>query len=149
MTEKKTDFSSLSDDDLVALGDEELALLSDKERALVDRAKALAEIKAVYDDGVLTINGRDYVFTTAPHKKRLQVFAYFTGIQNMLNVEDLSFMMTKEYSEVASTIEQLVTFNGTLLSKKLNHWNEFPQDYVTFITTALGVVSYPFLHGKN
>ena len=110
--------------------------------------QALEQIKAVYDDGFATINGRDYVFTTATHKKRLKVFSYFTGVQEQLAREDLSFMGTKAFDDVMGTIEQIVTFEGSLLSKKPRHWDDYPEDFIVFVTTALGVVSFPFLRGK-
>lgn len=111
--------------------------------------QALAQIKAVYDEGVATVNGRDYVFTKATHKKRLKVFSYFTGVREQMSKQDFSFMGDEGYDRIEEIVSELVTFEGSLLSKKPNHWNEYPQDYMIFMTTALGVISYPFLQGAN
>lgn len=115
----------------------------------IGQQKAFAQIKAVYDDGVATVNGRDYVFTKATHKKRLKVFSYFTGVREQISKQDFSFMGDDDYERIEGIISDLVTVDGSLLSKKPNHWNEYPQDYMVFITTALMVISYPFLQGEN
>lgn len=114
-----------------------------------EQQNALTQIKAVFDDGVATINGRDYVFTKATHKKRLKVFSYFTGVREMMARHDFSFMGDDSYDDIEKTVGELVTFEGSLLAKKPNHWNEYPEDYMKFMTTALGVISYPFLSGNR
>ena len=111
--------------------------------------QALAQIRAVYEDGTAIVNGREYTFTKATHKKRLKVFSYFTGVREMMSKQDFSFMGEESYEKIEQIVSELVTFEGTLLSKKPNHWNEFPQDYMVFMTTALGVISYPFLQGEK
>lgn len=111
--------------------------------------QALAQIRAVYEDGTAIVNGREYTFTKATHKKRLKVFSYFTGVREMMSRQDFSFMGDESYDKIEQIVSELVTYEGTLLSKKTNHWNEFPQDYMVFMTTALGVVSYPFLQGEK
>lgn len=122
----------------------------DTEQAQTAQDEALAQIKAVYEDGEVTLpSGRSYTFTKATHKKRLKVFSYFTGVREMISRQDFSFMGTEEYDRVEAIISDLVLYDGTLLSKRTNHWNEFPQDYMLFVTTALGVISYPFLQGEN
>lgn len=123
-------------------------LRTDEEKAIAQK-KALGQIKAVFEDGVATINGRDYVFTKATHKKRLKVFSYFTGIKGMIEKQDFSFMGNDDFDAVMDIIENLVTFDNSLLSKRPQHWDEYPQDYMMFVTTALGVISYPFLQGGH
>lgn len=115
----------------------------------IAQEQALAHIKAIYEDGTAVVNGRDYTFTKATHKKRLKVFSYFTGVREQIAKQDFSFMGDEYYESIEQTVSELVTFDGTLLSKKTNHWNEYPQDYMKFITMALGVISYPFLQGEN
>lgn len=111
-------------------------------------AQAQAMIKAVYEDGVATINGRDYQFTTAQHAQRRKVFAYYTKIGRELQNEDFSFLDSPEFEPVERTINRLVLFEGQALAKLPNHWDEYPEDYLRFIPTAMGVISYPFLKGN-
>lgn len=110
-----------------------------------DQDKALEMIKAVYDDGEAEINGRTYTFTKMVHKERRKVFAFFTKIQHDINQGNMWFLESPEFQGVEQIIESRVLFNGSSVSKIGNHWDNYPQDYVLLIQTALGVISYPFL----
>lgn len=110
--------------------------------------EALDQIKSVFEDGVATINERDYKFTAMTHSERVKVFAYFSSIQQQIQGGDFSFLDDSRYKEVEKVIAQRVTFDGMQLSKLNDHWETYPEDYIMFVTTALGVVSYPFLSGK-
>lgn len=106
-------------------------------------------IKAVYDDGVATINGRDYTFTKMVHKQRRKVFAFMTKIGEMMNRGDMSFLDWPEFEQVEQVINGAVLFNGSALSRLDTHWDHYPEDYVPFISTAMGVISYPFLSASH
>ena len=106
-------------------------------------------IRAVYEEGVAEINGREYHITKLTHKKRRKVFAFFTHVQADLQKQDFSFLDTDRWAEVESVIENVVTFNGSLLSKLPDHWEQYPEDYLIFVSTMLGVISYPFLSGSG
>ena len=109
----------------------------------VNIAKDMA--RAIYEDKCATINGRDYVITNMNHGQRRKVFAYFTHIQSALSKGDFWFLETTEWADVERTIMKLVTFEGSTLSKRTNHWDEFPEDYLIFIQSMLPAFSYPFL----
>lgn len=112
------------------------------------QSDAQAQIKAIYDDGVATINGRDYTFTKFAFTERRSVFAYMSKIQHLLTVGNLSFIDDAEFKKVETIIYKRVTLNGdTLLSK--NPFEEYAEDYIMFITVALGVISYPFVRGET
>lgn len=113
-----------------------------------DSKKALAMIKSVVDDGCATINGRDYEFTKMVHKERRKVFAFYTKIQNEVASGSMWFLESPEFETIESIINGRVLYNGQSLSKLGNHWELYPEDYVLLITTALGVISYPFLQGN-
>jgi hypothetical protein len=106
-------------------------------------------IRQVYEDGVAEINGREYRITKLTHKKRRKVFAFFTHVQGDLQQSDFSFLDTDRWAEVESVIENAVTFDGSLLSKTPNHWDQYPEDYLIFVSTMLGAISYPFLAGSG
>jgi hypothetical protein len=101
-------------------------------------------IKAVYDDGKATINGRDYEFAKFTHGERVQVFSYYSRIQHMLPMGNYSFLTDDDFKKVEKLISDKVLFNGIQLSKQPNHWEAYPADYLQLITAALGVISYPF-----
>ncbi len=112
-----------------------------------DAASAEKMISSVYDDGEATINGRKYVLTKPAHKQRRKVFSFFTANQLLMTRHDYSFLDTAEFEQVETVINSLVMFDGSLLSRLPNHWDEYPEDYVLLITTMLGVISYPFFRG--
>ena len=116
---------------------------TDQEQALA--AKAM--IKAIIDDdGKAEINGRTYQFVKMTHKKRRRVFAYYTHVKASVQVGDLWFLDSPEFETVEEAINEAVMFDGSLLSKiSEKHWDEYPEDYMTFFSTAMGVISYPFL----
>lgn len=112
-----------------------------------EQAAALAMIKAVYEDGEAEINGRKYAFLKMTHKRRRKVFAFFTRVAGDIKSGNMWFLESPEFEAVEKIIGESVTFDGSLLDKLPEHWETYPDDYVTFISTALGVISYPFLRG--
>jgi len=110
--------------------------------------EALLQIKAVYDDGKATINGRDYTFNKMMFGERRAVFAYTSSVQNRLSTGDFSFLDEPKFKHIEDIINRNVTLDGMTLSKK-NPFEEHVEDYVMFISTALGVISYPFLNGDT
>ena len=102
-------------------------------------------IKAVYEDGFAEINEREYHFLKMRHQQRRSVFAFFSSIQRDIQRQDFSFLDDPRFKNVEKIIESSVSFNDSLLAKLPNHWDEYPQDYLTFVSTALAVISYPFM----
>lgn len=110
-----------------------------------DAKKAREMIRAVYEDGKAEINGREYCFTNMTHKQRRKVFAFMSRIGGLMQNGDMSFLDWPEFEAVEEVINNTVTFNASLLSRIDGHWEKYPQDYVPFVSTAMGVISYPFL----
>ncbi|STA84557.1 hypothetical protein [Citrobacter youngae] len=122
-------------------------MVNDKELKEKQR-KALEMIKAVYKDGFAEINGnRDFAAMT--HKKRRKVFAFFTGIASELSRQSLEFLDSERFEEIERLMFDYVLFDGVQLSKQQEHFESFPGDYVMLITTALQVISLPFMGGSN
>ena len=109
--------------------------------------KAKAMLKAVHDDKCAEINGREYHITKINHIKRRKVFAFYSHIQHAVAKGDFWFMESDDWRDVEKVIENAVTFDGDLLSKRQGHWDEYPEDYLLFVQTMLGALSYPFLSG--
>jgi len=108
----------------------------------------IEEIKDIYEKGQFSLNGAIYHILNMTHKQRRKVFAYFTSIHKQLSVGDFGFMDTVEFDAIEETISNLVTYDGSLISKIPNHWDQHPGDYMTFVITTMGVISYPFLAGN-
>ncbi|MBW2675749.1 MAG: hypothetical protein JRD89_20475 [Deltaproteobacteria bacterium] len=113
-------------------------------------AAAQAMIKAIIDDdGKAEINGRTYQFVKMTHKKRRRVFSYYTHVQKAVQAGDFWFLDSPEFVAVEEAINSAVMIDGSLLSViDEKHWEEYPDDYMPFISTARGVISYPFLSGN-
>lgn len=109
--------------------------------------KQLDIIKDVYDDGIAEINGRKYTFGVMTFIERRKVFAYTSSIQNKLLNGDFSFLSSKEFAEIEELIFKRVTLDDMSLSKK-NPFDDYPEDYIMFISISLNVISYPFLKGS-
>lgn len=108
--------------------------------------QGLEMIKAVYEDGFAEINGREYHFLKMRHQQRRSVFAYFSHVQRDIQRGDYSFLDDPRFKEIEKqVVNASVTFDDHLLAKLPNHWDEYPQDYLTFVSTALAVISYPFM----
>ena len=112
------------------------------------KAKAAAMIKAVYDDGVAEINGRKYKFTNTTHLVRRKIFSFFTSIQSELEAGNFSFLDSSNFEPVEIAINKIITYDDNLLDKSPDHWEKYPEDYLQFISVAMGVISYPFLKGN-
>lgn len=111
------------------------------------KEKALAELKAIYEDGCAEVNEREYKFTPFTHTQRRRVFAFYSSIGQAIGKADFSFLTTQEFAKVEKIIEERVLFEDMQLEKLDKHWEKYPQDYITFICAALGAISYPFLSG--
>lgn len=111
--------------------------------------KALEMIKAVFNDGFAEINGNRYDFAVMTHKKRRKVFAFFTSIASGLSRQSLEFLDTDRFDEIEKLMFDYVLFDGVQLSKLPDHFEQYPGDYVMLITTALQVISLPFMGGSN
>lgn len=107
--------------------------------------KMLEMIEAVYLDGEAEINGRVYKFCNMTHKQRRRVFAFYSRIAPQADRSDMSFLDTPEFEAVEAVINNAVTYNDSLLSKLGDsHWEKYEEDYILFVSTALGAISYPF-----
>lgn len=111
--------------------------------------KALEMVRDVYEDGEAEINGRTYQLTKTNHKKRRKVFAFTSKIGPQMQRGDFSWMDSPEFASVEETINNIVMFDGDLLSRRPDHWDEYPEDYMIFIPTVLGAISYPFMKGAG
>lgn len=113
-----------------------------------DKQAALGMIKAVYDDGVAEINGREYKFTATNHAKRRKVFAFYSGLQSEIKKGDFGFLDSDAFKPIEKVIGDIITFDDSLISKLQDHWEQYPEDYLQYINIAMGVISYPFLKGS-
>lgn len=108
------------------------------------REKAVAMVRAVYEDGEAEINGRKYRFHKMTHVQRRSVFAFYTSVAPQLRGDNMAFLDTPQYAAVEEVMWSNISFDGVTLNKLRDHWDEVPEDYIQLVATALGVISYPF-----
>lgn len=121
--------------------------MTDQDQEQTQAQQQAAIIKQCYEDGSAEINGNKYEFHKMAHKQRRKVFSYLMHVRPDLERQDFWFLDSPDFEAVEAVINSVVTVNGSLLSKKPDHWENHPEDYLKFITTALAVISYPFLKG--
>lgn len=108
---------------------------------------AITQMKAVCEDGVATINGRDYKLTAMTHSERAKVFSFYASPSNTAAMNSFEFLDDPKYKEVEKVMFSRITFEDMQLSKLPNHFEEYPEDYIILISTAMGAMSYPFMKG--
>lgn len=113
------------------------------------RAAAMAQVRAVYEDGVAEINGRAYKFHKMTHVERRKVFAFYTSVQGQMQAQNFSYLDTPAFAAVESVMWASITLDGEMISKRRDHWEEFPEDYLQLVSVAMGVMSYPFLRASG
>jgi len=102
-----------------------------------------AKVKEIFEDGFMEINGTEYKFTKFTHKNRLQVLAYSERLSARTTV-----IGDSAWQNIEELINKKLTVNDVLLSKIPDYWEDHPQDYITAITYAIGVIIYPFQQGR-
>jgi len=104
--------------------------------------KAQKLLKIIHDSKVAEINGRSYEIMAFTHKKRTKIWAYFSSVNQLMELGDFGFMDTPKFREI-----ELLIFENTIFEKnKLSeiHFEKYPNDYIEYITTMMGAISYPF-----
>lgn len=120
---------------------------TDKEKRV---AEARAMIKAVYDDQLATINGRDYTFLKCTHVKRLEVFAFMSEHAKDMEQGKLGFLSSPEWRKVEKTINSVVSYDGHTMNapSMVDHWDNHPGDYIMWIQTCMGALCFPLQPGN-
>lgn len=108
------------------------------------REKAVAMVRAVYEDGEAEINGRKYKFHKMTHVERRKVFAFYSSVAPQLREDNMAFLDTPVYAAVEDVMWSNISFDGLTLNKLRDHWDEFPEDYIRLVATSLAVIAYPF-----
>ena len=114
-----------------------------------EQSAALAMVKAVHEDKEATLpSGRSYQLTKMTHNQRRRVFAFFSKRQSEIHAGDFSFLDSADFEPVEKVIMETVLYDGSQVSKLTTHWDDYPEDYIVFIVTMMGALSYPFLKGS-
>jgi hypothetical protein len=113
------------------------------------REKAMAMVRAVYEDGEAEVHGRTYKFHKMTHVERRKVFAFYSSVQRQINAQDFSFLDTPQYAAVEEVMWSNISVDGVTVNKARDHWEEFPEDYINLLSVAMSVMSYPFIRAAG
>lgn len=113
--------------------------------------ESLAQVKAVYDEGVAEINGTSYKYTKFTHAERLKVFSFYSSlVKNQATGEvRMDFWDDAKFHEVQRLIDSKVLVEDIQISKRPNYWEqeENMDDFMPLMLLSLQVITFPFLRG--
>lgn len=110
--------------------------------------QANTDVEAIVRDGFAEINGREYHFGKLNFKKRLKVFAYASSIAGTLKRGDMSWMDSQDFAPIEKLFFDNVLFENMQLSKLPEHFDNYPQDYISLIPACIAVITYPLKNGN-
>ena len=112
------------------------------------REEILKQIEEWYQGSYFEINGRRYEISKLTHTFRVEVVAFYSQIEASIAVGNYGFLINPDFQKLIKKIEEKVLFDGMQISKRKNHWEEYPEDYLDFIALSMKVISYPFYKKK-
>tara|TARA_R110000764_G_scaffold60448_4_gene129779 strand:- start:1024 stop:1446 length:423 start_codon:yes stop_codon:yes gene_type:complete len=105
-----------------------------------------AAIKAIYKKGFFEVGENKYEFSKMPFKKAKKIFAYLTAIAGELEAGQLGFIDSHKFdNDIEPLLFQYMLVNGFKLDTVDDHFDEFPSDYIEFVSTAIQGFAAPFL----
>ena len=115
----------------------------------MNEEEAKAQAKELYEAGEIEVNGRIYELLKMRHEKRLEVFAFYSNVGKSVATGDFSSFVSPQFKHVQKVMFEAIMFDGVQLSKMKDHWEEYPEDFLQVVGTAMGVMSYPFIRGAS
>jgi hypothetical protein len=100
------------------------------------------KIAECYEDKEVTINGRDYKLLHVPYQSALKIIGLAQRIE-----KGLIFTGDAGWLELEVLLRKYFSVDGDILIKKPGHFDACPEDYMTFIAYATGMITYPFSKG--
>ena len=105
-----------------------------------------AAIKAIYEKGCFDIADRKYQFSKMPFKSGKKIFAYLTTIAGELENGQLGFIDSVKFdSEIEPLLIKYILVDGFKLDTIPDHFEDYPSDYIQFVTMAIQGFAAPFL----
>jgi hypothetical protein len=106
------------------------------------------QIKNTFETGRMEINGRTYRFHPMVHAQRKKVLGFVLQHQGELQAGGLP-LGSPELDAVEAVIHSVTSCDDVILAKDSEHFEAFAEDYLEFTLSALAVVIYPFVRGRN
>lgn len=93
-------------------------------------------------DQEFTIADRTYKMLRVPYRNALKVIGAAQQIERgTIVIGDAGWV------EMEKELSRHFMLDNSIISKLPDHFQEHPEDYMTFITYAIGMITYPFMKG--
>jgi len=112
------------------------------------REEVIKQLEEWNKNGFFEVNGRKYVLSKMTHQFRVEVLAIYSEIEILLLSGNYSFMIEDNFKKIIKKIEDRVLFDGMQISKRPQHWEEYEEDYIDFVTLSMKVICFPFYKKK-
>ena len=119
-----------------------------KEQLEKQREEILKQIEEWSENSYFEINGRRYKISKLSHQFRLEVVAIYSQIESSITMENYGFLINKDFKNIMKKVDERILFEGSQISKLPNHFEEYPEDYLDYVSLSLKVISYPFYKRK-
>ena len=119
-----------------------------KEQLEKQKEEILKQIEEWSDNSYFEINGRRYEISKLSHQFRLEVVAIYSQIESSITMGNYGFLINKDFKNVMKKVDERIIFEGSQISKLPNHFEEYPEDYLDYVSLSLKVISYPFYKRK-
>jgi len=119
-----------------------------KEELKAKREEIFKYLSECSEKSAFTINGREYKISKLSHQFRTEILSVYTQIEKNLEDGNFGFITEPTFKNIIKKIDNKITFEDELISKRSRHWEEFPEDYLDYISMSMKVICYPFFKTK-
>jgi len=107
---------------------------------------SVSELKKLHEAGQFTIGGRVYEMSKMPWKEAKKIFAYLTVVAGELELGQMGFIDTPKFEvEIEPKLLSYMMVDGFKLSTIPDYFDDYPCDYVQFVTMSIQGFAAPFL----
>lgn len=108
----------------------------------------LNQIKEIYEQGFIEINGREYYFEKAKHRERIKVFAYFSQIQSDIAVGNFHFLDDDKFKRTMRIIDKYFLYDDIPIDKREGHFDQYEEDFLEYVAFSMTLFCFPLVRGK-
>jgi predicted transcriptional regulator len=112
------------------------------------RTEILKQLEEWVNNSAFEVNGREYKISKLSHQFRLEVLAIYSQIEANLTMGNYGFLMNKDFKDLMKKVDSKILFEDSQISKLPNHFEDYAEDYLDYVSLSLKVISYPFYKTK-
>lgn len=112
------------------------------------REAILKQLEEWHNDSLFVINDREYKISKLSHQFRLEVISIYSQIEPQILTGNYSFLQRDDFKKIIKKVDDKILFEDLQLSKRQNHFEEYPEDYLDYVAISLKVICYPLYRTK-